>query len=191
MKRKLAAGTTSVALPIIVADTSSTTGAGLSGLTHTTAGLVLEYRRQGQSSWTAVTLVAGTLGTFISGGIVASGSRPGRYEVCIPDAAFASGARFVEICLRGAANMYPVDIEIELDAVNYQADAFGIFAKGDIDGYTLEDAMKLMLAAMAGKLSGGGTTTITIRAADDSKTRITATVDASGNRSTLTLDATG
>jgi hypothetical protein len=33
----------------------------------------------------------------------------------------------VEICLRGAANMHPVDIELELDAVNYQdATAFGL-----------------------------------------------------------------
>lgn len=127
MKRKLRAGITSVSLPIIVYDNTSTTGAGLGGLTHTTSGLVLEYRRQGQSSWTSVTLVSKTLGTFTSGGIVASGSRTGRYEIDIPDAALAAGARFVEICLRGAANMHPVDIEIELDAVDYQdATAFGL-----------------------------------------------------------------
>jgi hypothetical protein len=88
---------------------------------------VLEYRRAGQSSWTSVTLVSKTLGTYTSGGIVASGSRAGRYEVDIPDAAVAAGVRMVEICLRGAANMHPVDIEIELDAVNYQdATAFGL-----------------------------------------------------------------
>jgi hypothetical protein len=131
MKRKVRAGVTSVSLPIIVYDNTSTTGAGLGGLTHTTSGLVLEYRRQGQSTWTQLGvgtgLVSKTLGTFTSGGIVASGSRTGRYEIDIPDAALASGARFVEICLRGAANMHPVDIEIELDAVDYQdATAFGL-----------------------------------------------------------------
>ena len=127
MKRKIYAGTTSLSLSVVVYDNTSTTGAGLSGLTHTTSGLVLEYRRAGQSSWTSVTLVSKTLGTYTSGGIVASGSRAGRYEVDIPDAAIAAGVRMVEICLRGAASMHPVDIEIELDAVNYQdATAFGL-----------------------------------------------------------------
>lgn len=60
----------------------------------------------------------------------------------------------------------------------------------DVDGYTLQEAMRIAVAALAGKVSGGGTTTNTIRAADDSKARITATVDSSGNRTALTLDAT-
>lgn len=127
MKRKFKGGMTSLSLPVIVYDNTSTTGAGLSGLTHTTSGLVLEYRRAGSSSWTSVTLVSKMLGTYVSGGIVASGSRAGRYEIDIPDAAIAAGVRMVEICLRGAANMHPVDIEIELDAVDYQdANSFGL-----------------------------------------------------------------
>jgi len=47
-----------------------------------------------------------------------------------------------------------------------------------------------MLASMAGKLSGAGTTSVTIRDTEDSKDRIVATVDASGNRTSVTLDAT-
>jgi hypothetical protein len=66
-----------------------------------------------------------------------------------------------------------------------------ILAAGDVDGYSLENALKLVLAALAGKLSGAATNTVTVRAADDSKARITATVDADGNRSAVTLDATG
>ena len=129
MKRKIRAGTTSLSLPVIVYDNTSTTGAGLSGITHSSSGLVFEYRRQGQSSWTSVTPVSKTLGTYTSGGIVANGSRAGRYEIDIPDAAVAAGARFVEVCLRGVANMHPVDIEIELDAVDYQdATRFGLGA---------------------------------------------------------------
>jgi hypothetical protein len=67
--------------------------------------------------------------------------------------------------------------------------ASAVLAAGNIDGYTLEEAMKLGLAVLAGVLSGAGTTTIVIKAADGSKTRVTATVDSSGNRSALTLDA--
>jgi hypothetical protein len=64
-------------------------------------------------------------------------------------------------------------------------------ADGDIDGYTLEQAMKICLAALAGKVSGAGTTSITIRSADDTADRIVATVDSNGNRSSVTLDGAG
>jgi hypothetical protein len=66
-----------------------------------------------------------------------------------------------------------------------------VIAAGDIDGYSLEEALKIQLSALAGKISGAGTTTITIRSADDSTDRIIATVDTDGNRSSITLDATG
>jgi hypothetical protein len=141
MRRKFKGGTTSLNLTIVVYDTTSTTGAGLSGLTHTTSGLILEYRRAGQSTWTqlgvATGLVSKNLGDYVSGGICANGDRVGRYEIGIPDAAIASGVRMVEICLRGAADMHPVDIEIELDAVDYQVDAFGAI-KPTTAGRTLD-----------------------------------------------------
>jgi hypothetical protein len=58
-------------------------------------------------------------------------------------------------------------------------------------GVTLRGTFRLLLAALAGKISGGGTTTITIRnAVADSKPRITATVDSSGNRTAITTDQT-
>lgn len=137
MKRKIKAGTTSFSLSVIVYDNTSTNGAGLSGITHTSIGLIFEYRRAGQSAWTSVTPVSKTLGTYTSGGIVANGARAGRYEIDPPDAAVAPGVPFVEICLRGAANMHPVDIEIELDAVDYQVDAFGAL-KPTASGRTLD-----------------------------------------------------
>lgn len=120
MKRKVTGGLTSVSLPIFIQDTSSTNGGGLSGVTFGSSGLVIEYRRHGQSTWTSVTPVTKTLGTYVSGGIVVNGALAGRYELDLPDAAFASGVRFVEACVRGVTNMFPVLIEIELDAVNYQ-----------------------------------------------------------------------
>lgn len=56
-------------------------------------------------------------------------------------------------------------------------------------GYTLRQALRIMAAALAGELSGAATTTITIRNITDTKARITATVDADGNRSAVSLDA--
>lgn len=64
-------------------------------------------------------------------------------------------------------------------------------ANGVETGLTFRQAQKLMAAAAAGKLSGAATTTIVIRnAVADDKDRITATVDADGNRSAITLDLT-
>lgn len=64
-------------------------------------------------------------------------------------------------------------------------------ANGVETGLTVRNALRLMAAALAGKLSGAATTTITIRSAvADSKDRLTATVDADGNRTAVTTDLT-
>ena len=56
-------------------------------------------------------------------------------------------------------------------------------------GLTLRQAHRLEVAAAAGKVSGAATTTVVLRnAVADSKARITATVDADGNRSAVTTD---
>ena len=123
MKRKLKAGSTSQSVPIFVQDTSSTTGAGLGSLAYNTASLAAKYRRQGQSSWTTITLATMTLGTWASGGFVTDGGPvTGTYELGLPDAVLASsaGVTWAEVVVYGATNMLPVLIEIELDAVDYQ-----------------------------------------------------------------------
>jgi len=66
-----------------------------------------------------------------------------------------------------------------------------IFAGGDVDGYSLEEALKLILSASVGVLSGAATNSVVIKAADNSKTRITATVDLDGNRSVVVKDVAG
>lgn len=55
------------------------------------------------------------------------------------------------------------------------------------NGMTLQQALRLVTAATAGKVSGAATSTVTIRSAvADDADRITATVDADGNRSAIT-----
>lgn len=54
--------------------------------------------------------------------------------------------------------------------------------------YTALHYMRLMASALLAKLSGGGTATNTFRDTGDTKNRITATVDADGNRTAVTLD---
>lgn len=62
---------------------------------------------------------------------------------------------------------------------------------GITDGsYDLEELIRFIFSACCAKISGGGTTTIVSRDGADSKNRITATVDSSGNRTNVVLDGT-
>jgi len=115
-------GTTSQIALIFVQNNSLTTGLGLTGLTYASSGLVCYYKRNAASADASVALVTATLGTFASGGFkeVDSTNMPGVYEIGIPNAALASGADSVVLCLQGATNMAPVLLEIELTQVNNQ-----------------------------------------------------------------------
>lgn len=55
---------------------------------------------------------------------------------------------------------------------------------------TLRQIVRIMLAVLAGKSSGGGTATIKFRDEADAKDRVTATVEADGDRTAMTLDGT-
>ena len=121
-------GSTSQRRFIFIADTSSSTGAGLANLTHSSSGLFAYYIAGDLNNEVQITLVTATLGTFASGGFVAvdNTNMPGWYEVGIPDAALDGGNQ-VAIQYRGATNMAPVNIYIELDAMDYQdSAAFGL-----------------------------------------------------------------
>jgi hypothetical protein len=68
-----------------------------------------------------------------------------------------------------------------------------VFQSGDVYGIgegtlDLQEMLRIILAAMAGKATGGGTTSIAFRDQADAKNRIAMTVDASGNRSAVTVD---
>lgn len=53
---------------------------------------------------------------------------------------------------------------------------------------TLGEALRVMLAALAGKTDGSGTPALTFLGQDGATVRIAATVDGLGNRTALTLD---
>jgi hypothetical protein len=60
---------------------------------------------------------------------------------------------------------------------------------GIADGsYDLQEMMRIIFSACCLKSAGGGTPTITMRDSGDAKDRISATVDAAGNRTAITLD---
>ncbi len=85
------------------------------------------------------------------------------------------------------------DISALIDALPTAAEnaaALLDYANGVETSITLKQALRLILAASAGKLSGAATTTITIRNVGDSKDRIIATVDSDGNRTAVATDLT-
>ena len=182
---KIKRGSTSVRRLIFIADSSSTTGAGLANLTHSTSGLVAYYYAGDLSNEVQITLVTATLGTFASGGFVAvdNTNMPGWYEVGIPDAALDGGN---EVCIqyRGAANMVPVNIYIQLDAVDYQTDAFGAL-KPTTAGRTLD----VSAGGEAGiDLANVGSPTSTLNL---SGTTIKAVTDAVALPSSASINITG
>jgi hypothetical protein len=84
-------------------------------------------------------------------------------------------------------------LEMRGDKTGYELSAAGVDAILDevIEGATtFRQMLRLILSVLAGKSSGGGTVTLTFRDLADSKNRITATVDANGNRTTMVLDGT-
>lgn len=122
----LKAGSTSVRLHVFIQDSSSTTGAGLTGLVYNSSGLTCYYARPGSTA-AAVSLVTQTVtGAYSSGGFVEidATNMPGWYRLDVPNAVLASGVLCAGMMLRGATNMAPLPLEIQLTAQDFQAQTF-------------------------------------------------------------------
>ncbi len=130
MKLKIKQGTTSKLIRIFAQDSAATDGSGKTGIAYNASGLTAYYLREGDSAATAITLYSGTVGTYSSGcwSEVDSTNMPGVYELGLPDAAInATSDGSVVVMIKGASDMAPVLVEIELDAVDYRnATDFGL-----------------------------------------------------------------
>lgn len=129
-KRWIKAASTSQTIDIFVLDSSSTVGAGLTGLVFNTAGLTCYYRKGALGTPTAITLATlATVGTaWSSGGFIAvdGTTMPGVYRLDIPNVVLDT-AGMVTMYLRGATNMAPVVLEIEVVSVDiYDTVRFGL-----------------------------------------------------------------
>lgn len=83
------------------------------------------------------------------------------------------------------------DLAAPGDAMTLSSAAVDAILDDAVEGsYSLRHLTRLMAAALIGKVSGGGTATVVFRSADDSKNRITTTIDINGNRTAVTLDET-
>lgn len=119
-KREILAGATDQTIDVFIQDSSSTVGAGLTGLVFNTASLTCYYRKGATGTPTALTLATQTVGGAHSdGGFVAvDGTNcPGQYRLDLSDTIVAT-AGMVTVYLRGASNMVPCVVEIEVVSVN-------------------------------------------------------------------------
>ncbi len=166
-------GTTSQVTLLFVQDSSSTTGAGLTGLAHNTGSLTAYYKRSNGTASVAITLAnITTLGTYVSGGFkeVDATNLPGIYEFHPPNAALASGADSVAILLKGAANMAPCPLIIELTGTSNQDAVRG--------GMT---ALPNAVAAASGGLLTYGTSTGQLNPSSGKIPATLASTDVTGN----------
>jgi hypothetical protein len=145
-------------------------GVGSAAMTLSTSGAIV-------ASLAAVGSASPALST--SGAVTGKGNISGAAAMSLSTslASYATGE------LAGSVNM---------GAVALGADTFSAYLMDETDvetGLTLRQALRIVTAALAGKISGAETTTVTIRNAQaDDKNRITATVDANGNRTAVVLD---
>ncbi len=183
-------GSTSVRKYIFIADSSSTVGAGLTGLVYNSASLTAYYIAGDLSAPVQITLATMTVGTWATGGFIQvdATNMPGWYEIGIPNAALDGGNEVV-IQFKGAANMVPVNLKIELDVVDTQdavrlgltalpnaaADAAGGLVISDAGGFDIDN--RSLSAAAVGKANR---TLISV---------VTGTVGSSSNTTTVISSA--
>ena len=129
MKLDILKGTTSKIVEVFIQDSSSAIGAGLTGVAFgdITAYYALNDAAGGATVHTPATM---TIGTWASGGFIEKDATnmPGIYQLGVFNAAL-TGADSVIIMLKGATNMAPVVLEIQLVDYNpYDAVRLGLTA---------------------------------------------------------------
>jgi hypothetical protein len=117
-KLSIVAGATSQSINVFLQDSTSTTGAGKTGLVFNTSGLTAYYAfpKTASVQITLATLAAITT-AYSSGGFkeVDSTNMPGWYRLDLPNAMIASGnGRYVTLHIRGATGLADCAVEIEL-----------------------------------------------------------------------------
>jgi hypothetical protein len=147
-----------------------------------------------------VTHFNGTAGTFAAGRPEVNTSHWRGTAAAVPTVAGVPAVEVIDVSaagqtdIRTAVGLATANLDTQLDALptaTENADALLDRANGIETGLTPRQSLRLVSSAVAAKLSGGGTATEIFRnAVADSKDRITATVDASGNRTAITYDVT-
>ena len=180
---------------VYIPDPASTDGSGKTGLVA--ANLTVSYTRMENDNDAVVTDVTSSLNDLAAlttahtdWGLkeISSTLAPGLYRLDIADAVFATGAFSAVVyamITTSAAAATPLNFEMTSVSALLD-DPIGVET-----GLTLRSFFRLAASALFSKASGMGTTTAVMRDFGDTKNRISATVDADGNRTAFgTRDAT-
>jgi hypothetical protein len=180
------------------------TGADYSGaeIAHDATGLTLLYARNRTAAVTAVTAGSPAPVDLANAGVAHSDWGWCRvagpfYRADFPDAVAATDLRRTLLAVYGVAGVSFVQVTLadvlEGDPTAAPATeqelADAVLDEVVEGSFTLRQLQRMFAAAMLGKASGLATSTAVFRDLGDTKPRITATVDADGNRSAVTLDA--
>ncbi len=166
-------GSTSNIIRIKLFDASSASGAGLTGLTYSSSGLIIAVIDDVEATTTAYTATAGniegitTLGTYAapdSGKVrfkeVDATNHAGIYELQIADARFnVTNARSMIISVSGASNLVQQDVEIQFAGSSGDPwstalpGAYGAGTAGYIVGHNLDAAVSTRSTYAGGAVS--------------------------------------
>lgn len=144
-------GQTSVVLRVKLRNSSVTTGAGLTGLTGSSSGLIISTIADNEAAATAYTAAAShiqtiaALGTYAAPGAsecrfaeVDSTNHPGIYELQIANARFAvASSKSLLISLSGATNLAQCDVVVPLRAVDPYGAVFGAVNTSQFGGHAV------------------------------------------------------
>ena len=114
MSELITAGSTDQTIDIFLQDSSSATGAGLTGLAFNSSGLTCYYRKGATGAATQLTLATQTVGgAHTDGGFVEidSTNAPGVYRLDLSDTMIAAEG-FVSVYLHGATNLLQTALRI-------------------------------------------------------------------------------
>jgi len=148
-------GSTNVSIEVFIQDSTSTSGAGLTGLVFNSAGLTCYYSRPGAAA-VSIPLVTQTVaGAHTDGGFVAvsAANKPGVYRLDVPDLMVAAGVNSAYVFLQGAANMVPCPETILL-TTNWQTNV--VQWAGHAVTADLESDIATIVSDIAGVGGGGG-----------------------------------
>lgn len=132
----------------------------------------------------AVASVTGNVGGNVTGSVGSVVGAVGSVTGAVGSVTGAVGS------VTGAVGSVTAGCSLTSGERNSVADALLDRTAGVETNFTPRQSLRLMLSALAAKLSGAATTTVVIRDVNDTKARITATVDTNGNRSAVTTDVT-
>ena len=145
------------------------------GITATFKDVQIEFAARAGPSYVECKITDGNLVAVDDVGSDISPLNPTAYVYAIIER--ATSAAIIET---GTSGLTPTE-STQLNNINNQLDT--------IEGsYSHAEVMRIILASLAGKLSGAAGATITIRDTGDTKDRIVATVDEYGNRTSVTID---